>query len=100
MGRKLLDKEYFENLANCTVTEHEISSVNKVWINFECMFAEEGDIVLFFHTFGADGITRMCCEAAGQKRVVDTLRNELREEHDRFLGMSVKYENLISRKVV
>lgn len=85
-----MTKQEFEQLANCTVTENQYRSIEQVYMHYDFMFQDKQDIVLFYHTFGIDGINRMDCERAGFEKVLESKREDLRSEERKYLNALVK----------
>lgn len=83
-------KQEFEQLANCKVTEFEYRMIEEVYNHYEFMFKDKHDIVLFYHTFGIDGVQRMSCERAGYEKVLESKRENLRSEERKYLNALVK----------
>lgn len=87
-----MTKQEFEQLANCTVTENQYRSIEQVYMHYDFMFQDKQDIVLFYHTFGIDGINRMDCERAGFEKVLESKREDLRSEEKKRMNAQVKCE--------
>lgn len=87
-------KQEFEQLANCTVTEFEYRMIEDVYNHYDFMFKDKQDIVLFYHTFGIDGINRMACERAGYEKVLEGKTEDLRSEERKRMNAQVKCEVL------
>lgn len=90
----VMTKERFEELANCTVTENQYNGIKQVSTYYDRMFSDESSIVLFYHTFGMEGIDRMICHISGFEKVKESLREEVKSEHQRYLDCFVNYKKL------
>lgn len=87
-------KAEFEQLANCTVTEFEYGMIEKIYNHYDFMFKDKQDIVLFYHTFGINGIQRMSCELSGYEKVLVSKTEDLRSEERKRLNAQVRCEVL------
>lgn len=92
-------KEHFESITNCTVTDNEYCRIEKCIDAFDCFFVSENNIVLFYHTFGINGIDLLLCDLAGFKAVEDYLREKVYEEHRKYFNLRYKYNQLNSHMV-
>lgn len=93
-------KAHFESITSCTVTDNEYYRIEKCINAFSDLLATVDDIALFYHTFGINGIYHLLCDLAGFKAAEEHNLNHCREvyraEHDRYLDLSIKYNQLSS----
>lgn len=89
-------KEHFESITNCTVTDDEYYRIEKCINAFSGLLSTDNDIALFYHTFGMDGIDRLNCHKAGEESSLDHCREVYRAEHDRYLDLLSKFNQLSS----
>lgn len=92
-------KEHFESITNCTVTDNEYYRIEKCINAFSDLLASDNDIVLFYHTFGINGIDHLLCDFAGFKAVEDHLREKADKEHRKYFNLRYKYNRLNSHIV-
>lgn len=94
-----MTKEQLEQLLNCTFTDNEFFSVKECYSCYSGeydLFGSDDDFVLFFDTFGMDGIRKLNCHSAGEKAVEVRLREEARAEHQKYLQVCIKNTRLSS----
>ena len=94
-----MTKEHLEHLFDCTLTDNEYFSIKECYSCYSSehdLFESEDDFVLFFNTFGMDGIRKLNCHSAGEKAVEVRLCEEARAEHQKYLQVCIKNTQLSS----
>lgn len=94
-----MTKEHLEQLFDCTLTDNEYFSIKECYSCYSSehdLFEFEDAFVLFFNTFGMDGIRKLNCHSAGEKAVEVRLREETRAEHQKYLQVCIKNTRLSS----
>ena len=87
-------KKEFEQLANCTVSPEDYKKIEEVYRYYPAMFPDKDSIILFYHTFGMDGIDRMILEKLAFDELIDNKKDDCYCEERKYLDEHVKAESL------